>query len=77
MPRERKSFESSIARLAEVVALLERDETPLADAMTLYEEGIALARHCRKELDAAELKITELAGNAPSFAEGQGNDSTE
>ncbi len=74
MAREQKTFEVSLARLAEVVSLLERDETPLAEAMTLYEEGIALAQHCRKELDAAELKITELRGRAASMQAEEGTD---
>lgn len=69
MAREQKTFESSLTRLTEVVALLERDETPLAEAMALYEEGISLAQFCRKELDAAELRITELRGRASSIME--------
>jgi exodeoxyribonuclease VII small subunit len=32
--------------------------------MKLYEEGIALSRTCRKELENAELRITELRARA-------------
>ena len=53
-------FEQSLERLAEVVNLLENDGTSLADAMKLYEEAIALAQSCRRELEQAELRITEL-----------------
>jgi len=64
MARKQQSFESSLERLGELVALLERDDTPLAEAMKLYSEGIQLAAECRAELNAAELKITELQASA-------------
>ena len=55
-----KTFEQSLDRLAGVVEALENDGTSLADAMSLYEEGITLARSCREQLERAELKISEL-----------------
>ncbi len=55
-----QTFEGSLERLTVIVSKLERDDTPLADAMKLYEEGISLAQTCRKELESAELKIMEL-----------------
>lgn len=55
-----KTFEQSLERLAGVVEALENDGTSLAQAMALYEEGIALAQACREQLEQAELKITEL-----------------
>lgn len=64
MAQQEQSFERSIDRLAKIVETLERDNTSLAEAMKLYEEGIALAQACRKELESAELKITELRARA-------------
>lgn len=55
-----RTFEGSLERLATLVEALENDGTSLADAMALYEEGIALAQTCRRQLEEAELKITEL-----------------
>ncbi len=57
---KKQSFEQSLERLADIVEALEREDTSLADAMKLYEEGIALSTHCRTELETAEVKITEL-----------------
>lgn len=54
------TFEQSLERLAEIVEALENDGTSLADAMKLYEEGVTLSQTCRRELESAELKITEL-----------------
>ena len=58
------TFEGSLARLTEIVEALEHDGTALAEAMKLYEEGIALSQACRRELESAELRITELRARA-------------
>lgn len=60
MMKKEFTFEKSLQRLGEVVEALENDGTALADAMKLYEEGIALAQSCRRQLEQAELRITEL-----------------
>ena len=65
-----RTFEESLDRLANVVEALENDGTSLAEAMALYEEGITLAQSCRRQLEQAELKITELrAKTEGGFAE--------
>ena len=63
-PQYAMSFEESLKRLSDVVQALENDGTALADAMKLYEEGIALAQSCRRELETAELRVTELRAKA-------------
>ena len=62
--QQQGNFEQSLDRLSKIVETLERDATSLADAMKLYEEGVVLAQACRKELQGAELKITELRARA-------------
>ncbi len=59
--RESVNFETALLRLGEIVSALERDDTSLADALALYEEGISVANQCRSQLDDAELRITELS----------------
>jgi exodeoxyribonuclease VII small subunit len=59
-----RNFETSLARLAEIVEALENDGTSLNESMKLYEEGIALSQACRRELEQAELRITELRARA-------------
>lgn len=55
------TFEQALRRLEEIVESLE-DETPeLEEALSSYEEGTALARHCLERLEKAELRIDELS----------------
>ena len=54
------NFESSIKRLDEISASLERENVSLEDALTLYEEGVKLVRVCNAQLEAAERKIKLL-----------------
>jgi exodeoxyribonuclease VII small subunit len=58
--KKEPTFEESLNRLTEIVEALEHDGTALAEAMKLYEEGIELSQRCRRELEQAEQKITEL-----------------
>ena len=55
-----KTFEENIARLEEIVTLLEKGEVPLADSLALFEEGTRLVNACGKQLDQAELKVVKL-----------------
>lgn len=58
--RKKLDFEGSMARLEEIVSLLEKGDAPLEQAMTLFEEGAKLLRECTKQLDEAEQKVTLL-----------------
>lgn len=57
-----KSFEEAISRLEKIIAELEQGEQTLEDNLKLFEEGIALARHCRGKLDEAQGKVEILLG---------------
>ena len=59
-----KSFEDSIARLEEIVSLLERGDAKLADSLKLFEEGTKLAASCGKMLDEAEQRVVRLTKGA-------------
>ena len=66
-----------MARLEEIVSLLERGDAPLEQAMGLFEEGAKLLRECTKQLDEAEQKVNLLtAGKDGEIVEEpfQGND---
>lgn len=58
--RKKLDFESSMARLEEIVSLLEKGDAPLEQAMTLFEEGAKLLRECTRQLDEAEQKVSLL-----------------
>lgn len=61
MPLKKKmNFEASMARLEEIVTLLERGDAPLDQAMSLFEEGAKLLRECTAKLDTAEQQVRLL-----------------
>ena len=53
-------FETSLARLEEIVEKLEGDEASLEESLALFEEGVKLAEACGKRLDQAEKKVSLL-----------------
>jgi exodeoxyribonuclease VII small subunit len=53
-------FEDCLARLEQIVGALEAGNLPLEDSLKVFEEGIALARHCSRYLDDAERRIEML-----------------
>ena len=53
-------FEQALEKLEQTVQTLEAGGLTLAQATSLYEEGMRLAKTCGQRLDSAELKITEL-----------------
>ena len=54
-------FEECLARLEQIVAALESGNLPLEDSLKVFEEGVALARHCGRYLEDAERRIEMLA----------------
>ncbi len=48
-----QTFESALARLNEIIVLLEKNEVTLSEAATLYKEGQAL-------LQFAQLQLTQF-----------------
>jgi exodeoxyribonuclease VII small subunit len=54
------SFESSVARLGQIVEQLESGEHPLEKSLELFEEGIRLARASQATLDDAERRVEQL-----------------
>ncbi len=57
---EKLTFEQAYAELEATVQKLEAGSMPLAEAIALYERGMALAQHCNSQLDQAELSIKAL-----------------
>ncbi|NCC55110.1 MAG: exodeoxyribonuclease VII small subunit [Erysipelotrichia bacterium] len=59
----KKSFRESMNRLEEIVALLERNEIELEEAMHLFEEGLQLVNECDVQLNQFENKVAALLEN--------------
>ena len=58
--KKEPAFEENLARLEEIVRLLERGEAPLAESLSLFEEGTKLITACSKQLDQAEQQVIKL-----------------
>jgi len=56
------SFESALTRLEEIVAILERGEVTLEEALELFEDGARLRDLCADRLQAAASRMESLAG---------------
>jgi exodeoxyribonuclease VII small subunit len=63
-PVQDLAYEQALAELEAIVAALESEEKPLEESMKLFERGQALAARCTELLEAAELKVRQLSGDA-------------
>lgn len=62
-PVEELSYEEALAELEEIVSALEGEQNQLDESIKLFERGQALAAHCGALLEAAELKVKQVAGD--------------
>jgi len=53
-------FEDCLARLEQIVSRLESGNLPLEESLTIFEEGVGLARTCARYLEEAEKRIEVL-----------------
>ncbi len=60
MVKREPSFEDAYRQLESVVQKLEAGGLPLEESIALYEEGMRLAQICSRQLDAAELRVTQI-----------------
>ncbi len=51
------SFEKALEELETIVRFLEEGKCPLEEAISSYEKGILLKKHCEEKLQEATLKI--------------------
>lgn len=54
------SFEKQLARLEEIVAKLEEEQTDLDASVKLFEEGILLSKELSQKLETVKFKVSEL-----------------
>jgi exodeoxyribonuclease VII small subunit len=62
---EELTYEEALVELEEIVSALEGDASrnQLEEAIKLFERGQALAARCGMLLEAAELKVKQVAGD--------------
>ena len=58
------SFEDALAELDRIVRGLEGGQQKLEDAITCYERGAALRRHCETKLAEAEARVQAIVERA-------------
>lgn len=64
------TIEDALTRLEAIADRLEDPSLDLDEAVRLYEEGLRLYELCAKRLDAADLRITQLAEALKKQAKG-------
>ena len=57
---KKKTFESAMEELEEIVRELESGSLPLEDAIKKFEAGMNCSKFCTQKLDATEKKINIL-----------------
>lgn len=60
MNQENMTFEASMARLEQIVRIMERGDAPLEESLKLFQEGTELVRRCGKLLEEAELQVKKI-----------------
>ena len=54
-------FEDCLSRLEQIVSALEAGNLSLEESLKIFEEGIAMSRHCARYLEDAQRRIEILA----------------
>ncbi len=57
---KKQTFENALERLNEIMKMLEEDNLPLDQMMTIFEEGMVLSKFCKAQLQDAEERISTL-----------------
>jgi len=58
------SFEDALSALESIVRGLESGQQKLEDAITAYERGAALKKHCEEKLAQAEARVQAIVARA-------------
>lgn len=62
---DKMSYEEAMNEFEAVIAQLEAAQSSLEESLALFERGQALAQHCTRLLDQAELRIRQVTGEGP------------
>jgi exodeoxyribonuclease VII small subunit len=60
------NFEQAYAELETIITQMDGGQLPLEESVTLFERGRALAAHCQRLLDDAELRVSKLMDDGES-----------
>lgn len=62
MEKKKLTFEQALSRLEAIVSEMENGTAELDSLLSLFEEGVALVKQCKKDLDSAERKVKLVTG---------------
>lgn len=65
---ESLSFEQAMTELEILVKRLEEGRLPLEDAISAFERGALLKKHCEQKLLAAKMRVEQITGMTESGA---------
>src|SRR5439155_20532113 len=65
------SFEDALKELEGIVQQLERGQVKLDEAITAYERGALLKRHCEQKLAEAKMKVEKIVFSADGSVSSQ------
>lgn len=65
--KKKLSFEEANARLQEIVETLDKNDLPLEEATSLYEEGVKMAKTCEEILTKCKGRVTILKSELENF----------
>ena len=60
---ENKSFEENLARLKEIIKLIQSGELSMDDSIEVFKEGIELCKYLEDKLSSIEQKAAKLFEN--------------
>lgn len=60
---ETLTFKQSMQRIEEILALLEKNEIELEEAIMIFEEGLKLIQNCDSQLKGFEERIESLVSS--------------
>ena len=60
---EELTYEEALTELEDIVSALETEQNQLEESIRLFERGQELASRCSVLLEAAELKVKQVAGD--------------
>lgn len=62
--KAKKTLEEAMARLEEILQMMDDGKVSLEESLSLFEEGTALVRFCSKTLEEAKLRVKEVAAQS-------------
>jgi len=57
---KKTNYESAVARIEEIVRILEKGEAPLDESLKMFEEATKLVSTCSNQLENAKIAVARL-----------------